>query len=289
MLRSRGEKLFLAVNYALLTLIGCTAVAPFVNLLAESFSGNTAIVAGDVLFWPVQFHLDAYRAILKDVSFVQSFQLTVLRTVIGTCANVLFTTLLAYPLSKAYIKGRSAFLFLIFFTMLFQGGMIPSFLVVKSVGLYNSFWVYVIPGAISAFHVIILKNFFQSIPGEIEESARMDGCSNLGLLFRIVVPLSMPAIATIALFNAVHHWNSFFDAVLYINNSKLYPLQIYLRNLIAANQSQNDLQGTDADEIINPESLKAAALIASMIPIMIAYPFLQKYFVQGITLGSVKS
>jgi putative aldouronate transport system permease protein len=287
---SAGEKWFAVFNYTLLSLFGFVTFAPFLNVVAQSFSDNLAIVAGEVGLWPSGFHWDAYIKILNQAEFIQAFNVTVGRTVVGSLFSVLLTALLAYPLSKAYIRGRSGVLFYVFFTMLFSGGMIPNFLVVKSLGLFNSFWVYILPGAISAFHVIILKNFFQSVPVEVEESAVMDGCSNLGILFRIVVPLSMPAIATIALFNAVHHWNSFFDAVLYVNNDRLYPLQIFLRNLIAANQTQTDgLQGTNVDEIINPESLKAAALITSMLPIIIAYPLLQKYFVKGITLGSIKS
>jgi putative aldouronate transport system permease protein len=286
---SKGETIFTIVNYAVLILLGFAAFAPFLNVIAQSFSSNLAIVAGDVTFWPMGFQLDSYQAILKDPSFLQSFYITVLRTVIGTLISVLLTSFLAYPLSKAVIKGRSGILFFIFFTMLFSGGMIPHFLIVKSLGLFNTLWAFIIPGAISAFHVIILKNFFQGIPVEIEESAVMDGCTNLGILFRMVIPLSMPAIATIALFNAVHQWNSFFDAVLFVNDSKLYPLQIFLRNLIAANQMQNSIEASDLNPIINPESLIAAALMASTIPIVVTYPFLQKFFVKGMVLGSVKS
>lgn len=179
-------------------------------------------------------------------------------------------------------------MFLIVFTMLFSGGMIPTYLVIKELHLMNTFWAYVIPGAVNAFHVVIMKNFFQSIPNELEESARIDGSSNLGILFRIVVPLSMPVIATIALFNAVGQWNSFFDAVMYVTDSSLKPLQIYLRELVMSGQSNINTTDSLERQLLAVESLKAAALIASTLPILLVYPFLQKYFVKGIMIGSVK-
>ncbi|MBO0993202.1 carbohydrate ABC transporter permease [Bacillus sp. SD088] len=285
---SQGEKIFSYTNYFILGIFGILALAPFIYVMAQSFSSQRAIVSGEVIFWPVEFNVNAYSEVLNDDAFIKAFVVSVGRTVIGTFINVFLTCLLAYPLSKPYIKGRGIILFLVVFTMLFSGGMIPTYLTVKSLHLLNSFWAFIIPSAISAFNVIIMKNFFQSVPYELEESARIDGCSNLGILFRIAVPLSMPALATIALFHAVFHWNSFFDAMLYINDRGLFPLQIYLRELIQFNQTDINLMDNMEKQLIATESLKAAALIVSTIPILMVYPFLQRHFVKGIMLGSVK-
>lgn len=286
--RSKGEKTFSVLNYLLMGGFALLCLFPFIHVIAQSLSSQRAIVSGEVLFLPIETTFLAYKEIFMDQDFIRAFIVSVLRTVVGTFASVFFTILLAYPLSKTYIKGRGLILFLIVFTMIFNGGMIPTFLVVRETGLLNTFWAYIIPGLISAFNVIIVKNFFQSIPQELEESAKMDGCSNLGILFKIVIPLSMPVIATISLFVAVFHWNSFFDAVLYITDSSLYPLQVYLRELIQFNTSGIDLKDNLEQALIANESIKAAALIASTLPILIVYPFLQKYFVTGVMIGSVK-
>ncbi|MNI11011.1 L-arabinose transport system permease protein AraQ [compost metagenome] len=285
---SRMEKLFSLVNSIILSTFALLAVTPFVHVLALSFSSYRAIMTGEVVFWPVEWTLHAYREVLGDDAFVNAAVVSVERTLLGTAVNVTLTCLLAYPLSKSYIYGRQTVLFMLAFTLIFGGGMIPTYLVVKETGLLNSFWAYIIPSALSAFNVIIMKNFFQSVPNELEESARIDGCGNMGILLRIVVPLSMPAIATIALFHGVGHWNSFFDAVLYVNDKKLYPLQVYLRNLIQLNDTQIHLTDGLERQMLAMESLKSAALICSTIPILVVYPFLQKYFVKGIMLGSVK-
>jgi ABC-type sugar transport system, permease component len=289
---SGGEQAASVINYAFLGLFGLLALAPFVHLLAQSLSSHSAIVSGKVAFWPVDWTWEAYNRILREQEFLNAFGVSVLRTAAGTLVNVVLTCLFAYPLSKSHLKGRSAIMFLIVFTMMFGGGMIPTFLVVKATGLLNTFWVYIIPGAISAFNVIILKNFFQTVPVELEESAKMDGGSNFGILVRIIIPLSMPAIATIMLFHAVGHWNAFFDTVLYVTERKLFPLQVYLRELVMFNHSDINRNVSDSlnmdSTLLALESLKAAALIASTVPILLVYPFLQKYFVKGLMLGSVK-
>lgn len=289
---TRGEQLASILNYVILGAFALLALAPFVHVLAQSFSSHQAITSGKVTLWPVDFTIESYSRVLGEQEFLRSFQISILRTVVGTAVNVMLTCLLAYPIAKPYIKGRSAIMFMIVFSMMFGGGMIPTFLIVKETGLLNSFWAFIIPGAISAFNVIIIRNFFQSVPAELEESAKIDGGSNLGILFRIVIPLSMPAIATITLFHAVGHWNAFFDTVLYVTDRKLFPLQVYLRELIMFNQSgidNNSGYSSNMDStLLALESIKAAALISSTIPILIVYPFLQKYFVKGIMLGSVK-
>lgn len=285
---SAGERVFSWVNAGLLACFGFLAVAPFIHIVAQSFSGHDAIISGRVVFWPVDFQTKAYEEVFNDHAFTRAFFVSVLRAVVGTLLNVLMTVLLAYPLSKSYIRGRQVIMFLVVFTMLFSGGMIPTYLVVKAAGLLNTFWAMIIPGLIWSFNVIIMKNFFQSVPHELEESGRIDGCSNTGILFRIAVPLSMPAIATITLFHAVGHWNSFFDAVLYIMDRNLFPLQIYLRELIQFNSSNIDTYDNWERQLLATESLKAAALFTGTAPILMVYPFLQKHFVKGIMLGSVK-
>ncbi|MGY3714679.1 carbohydrate ABC transporter permease [Sutcliffiella cohnii] len=286
--QSKGERAFTIFNYLFLGGFALICLFPFVHVIAQSLSSQRAIVSGEVLFLPIETTFLAYKEVLMDQHFLKAFSISVLRTVVGTFVNVFFTCLMAYPLSKTYIKGRGLILFMVVFTMLFSGGMIPTYLVVRETGLLNSFWAYIIPTMISAFNLIIVKNFFQSIPAELEESAKMDGASNIGILFKIVIPLSMPVIATIGLFHAVFHWNSFFDAVLYINDRSLYPLQVYLRELIQFDQSEINLRDNFEQQLLANESLKAAALISSTLPILIVYPFLQKYFVKGVMLGSVK-
>lgn len=286
---SRGEKIFAAFNYSALVVLSLLCVLPFVNIFAQSLSGHHAITSGSVGLLPVDFNTMAYGKVFQDKAFLWSMWISIARTTVGVGLSVLLTVMMAYPLSKPYVKGRGVILFLLVFSMLFGSGIIPSYLLNKYLGLLNTFWVMIVPSLIAAFHVIIVRTFFQSLPNELEESARIDGCGNLGILFRIVLPLSMPVIAAISLFKAVTHWNAFFDAVIYITDAKLHPLQVYLRNLIMMNASTiNTGDARVDDELIANESLKSAALFTSMVPILLVYPFLQKYFVKGMLLGSVK-
>jgi len=288
MLQTNGEKVFNVVNYLLLIVVALLALAPFLHVIAQSLSSHRAIVSGEVGLWPIEWNLLAYNEVVKDNAFWRSFYVSVLRTVLGTFVNVALASMLAYPLSRTYLKGRGPIMFIIVFSMMFNGGIIPTYLVVKSLNLINTFWAFIIPMAVGAFAVIVLKNFFQAVPEELEDSARMDGCSNVGILFRIFIPLSMPAIATMALFHAVAHWNAFFDAVLYIQNRNLFPLQVFLRELIQFNSTNASLMDNLERQMIANESLKAATLIAATVPILLVYPALQKYFIKGIMLGSVK-
>lgn len=288
MLQTKGEKAFNVVNSILLILIALLALAPFVHVVAQSFSSHRAIVSGEVSLWPIEWTLAAYNEVFKDRAFWNSFFISVLRTVVGTFVNVLLASMVAYPLSRQYLKGRSVIMFLIVFTMMFNGGIIPTYLVVKELHLLNTFWAYIIPMAVGAFAIIVLKNFFQEVPKELEESALIDGASNVGIMFRIFIPLSMPAIATMALFHAVAHWNAFFDAVLYVQNRELFPLQVFLRELIQFNSTNASLMDNLERQMIANESLKAATLIAATVPILIVYPALQKYFIKGLLIGSVK-
>lgn len=285
---SPGEKWFYRINAALLVFIAAICVFPFLNTFAQSFSSHRAIITGSVGLWPVEFNVRAYQKVFEDHTFYAALYISVLRTAVGATLGVLVSALLAYPLARPQIKGRQTILFLILFTMLFSGGMIPTYLIVKSLGLLNSFWAMIIPGLTGAFHILVMKSFFQGIPAELEDSARVDGCSPFGIFFRIILPLSLPMLAAIFLFKAVGHWNAFFDAILYITDRSMYPLQVYLRDLIMLDQMTKDFMVEDIEKTVPPESLKAATLMTSMLPIMLVYPFLQKYFVKGMMLGSVK-
>ncbi|MBP1917399.1 putative aldouronate transport system permease protein [Lederbergia galactosidilyticus] len=283
-----GSRIFDVANYIILTLCGLATLLPFIYIVAVSFAPLDQVLQGGLILWPKEFVLSAYETIFSNSSFIRSLWVTVLLTVIGTTTNILFTALMAYPLAKKTLKGRSVIMFLVLFTMLFSGGMIPTYMIVKWTGLINTIWSMILPTAISAFNLIIMKNFFQSIPGEIEESARIDGCSHFGVLFRIVVPLSMPAIATFTLFYSVTHWNQFFAAIIYIHDTDMWPIQVLLRQMIIIG-STTEFQSVDAGEIqVLPTTIKMAAIVVATVPILIVYPFLQKHFAKGVMLGSVK-
>ncbi|MDF2962213.1 MAG: transporter permease [Paenibacillus sp.] len=286
---SLGSRIFDTANVSLLIFFSLITLFPFVYILATSLAPLSQVLRGGLILWPERLTWDAYNTILSNRHFVGSLWITVVITVTGTFVNLLFTAFMAYPLAKKRLKGRSTILFLVLFTMLFSGGIIPSYMIVKSLGLLNSVWSLILPGAISAFNLIIMKNFFQSIPEELEESARIDGCKNLGVLFRIVLPLSMPALATFTLFYAVGHWNSFFGAVMYITKSNLWPIQVVLRQMIIQGSTQEFQEAlTSAEKQVLPGTIKMAAIMVATIPILFVYPFLQKHFAKGVLLGSVK-
>ncbi|MGI2296761.1 carbohydrate ABC transporter permease [Paenibacillus sp. GXUN7292] len=287
--RSRGEKAFDVFNILLLAAAAAITLFPFWYIAAVSLSPIEQVMRGGLILWPESLTLESYKLILTNAHFTRALWITVALTAVGTLTNLVLTALMAYPLSKKRLKGRSALLFLVLFTMLFSGGMIPSYLVMKWLNLLNSFWSVIIPSGISAFNLIILKNFFQGIPEELEESGKMDGCTNTGVLFRIVLPLSMPAMATFTLFYAVGHWNQFFTSILYVTNSKLWPIQVVLRQMIIQGSTE-EFQAAIANETteIMPTTIKMAAIIVATVPILFVYPFLQKHFAKGVLLGSVK-
>jgi putative aldouronate transport system permease protein len=226
--------------------------------------------------------------VFKEGSIFQSMRNSIYITVVGTLINMIMTMFAAYPLSKPRLRGRKILLFLIAFTMWFSGGLIPSYLLVKQLKLIDTFWALMIPGAISTYNMILLKTFFQSIPSSLEESAQIDGCNDIVILFKIILPLALPALATISLFYAVGHWNNFFSALIYINKSTMYPLQVKLRQIITLNRVE-DFNNIVEDQVqIVQETIKAASIVISTIPIIIVYPFLQKYFVKGVMIGSIK-
>jgi putative aldouronate transport system permease protein len=275
------------VNYAILMLVALVTVLPFVYVLAVSFTDPIEVAKGGIILFPTKFSLAAYQYIFSTNTLIRSLGVSVYITVVGTIINLVFTSLMAYPLAKTHLRGRQFILMAVLFTMLFSGGLIPTYFVVKALGLTNSLWSLMIPSAISAFNLIVLKNFFQNIPDGLEDSAKIDGCNDMGVLFRIVLPLSMPALATFALFYAVGHWNTFFSAIMYINDNKLWPVQVLLREIVILAQSR--IGDTDMDErLIQPLTIRMAVIVFATLPILMVYPFLQKHFAKGVMLGSVK-
>ncbi|SFM17702.1 putative aldouronate transport system permease protein [Paenibacillus sp. 1_12] len=284
-----GSRIFDGFNYIFLMVVTLLTFIPFYYVLVASLSPVKQVLTSNIILWPDEFTLDAYHMIMSNPSFVRALLFTLYITVTGTLTNMLFTTSLAYTLSKKRFRGRRVILILVIFSMLFSGGMIPTFLVVKGLGMLNTIWALLIPGAISAFNLIILKNFFLSIPESLEESARIDGCSNFGVLFRIVLPLSLPALATFTMFYAVGNWNQFFAPIIYENNSKFWTLQVVLRQLVIVGDTTGYGQTVDDfNKAAFPETLKYAAIIVATVPILLIYPFLQKYFTKGVLLGSIK-
>jgi putative aldouronate transport system permease protein len=275
------------INYTLLLIFGLAAVLPFFYVIAVSFTDPAEVAKGGLILFPKKFSLAAYEYIFSTNVLLRSLGVSVYITVVGTLINLLFTSLMAYPLAKPHLRGRQVILLGVLFTMLFSGGLIPTYFVVKAVGLTNTLWSLMIPGAISGFNLIVLKNFFQSIPEGLEDSAKIDGCNDFGVLMRIVIPLSMPAMATFALFYAVGHWNTFFSAIIYINDNKLWPVQVLLREVVIMAQSR--IGDTEMDEaLIQPLTIRMAVIVFATLPILVVYPFLQKHFAKGVLLGSIK-
>jgi putative aldouronate transport system permease protein len=284
-----GTKIWLIFVYFFIIFVVLLMTLPFVNILAISFSNNSAVLQGKVRFWPVDFSLVTYRQVFKETQILLGLRNTILLTVVGTVINLTLTLLAAYPLSKGWLKGRGVILTLITVTMVFSAGMIPNYLLVSNLKLLNTFWALWLPGAMSTFNMIIMKSFIQSIPDSLEEAAQIDGASGFRILLQIIIPLSLPSIATIALFYAVGWWNSYFSNMLYINRSALTTLQIQLRDLLSM---RNNNVFTTVDTVdtmrVAEESVKAVSIVIATVPILLVYPFLQKYFVKGVMVGSIK-
>nr|WP_308628522.1 carbohydrate ABC transporter permease [uncultured Eisenbergiella sp.] len=278
-----------ALNYILISLLTFVCLYPFLNVLAYSFSGYNAVLAKEVTFYPIGFTLDAYKQILGRTTIWTAMKTTVIVTLLGTALSLLLTTFAAYALSISDLPGRKVLTGMILFTMYFGGGMIPTFLVVKNVGLYDSLGALFIPQAVSVFNFIVMRTFFRELPESLQDAARIDGASYMQVLVKIILPLSLPIIATIGLFYAVGYWNSYFEALIYIQDVDKYTLQLRLRSLLFGNELTS---ANSADNVVGamvlPQSLKMAIVTVSTVPILIVYPWLQKYFVKGVMLGSVK-
>ncbi|UKS27142.1 carbohydrate ABC transporter permease [Paenibacillus sp. HWE-109] len=275
--------------YAALLLSGLLTLLPMANVLSKALSEETAVISGKVGIIPVGFQLDTMKYVVSSSQFLHAISVSLLVMVIGTVFAILLTALTAYPLSKRHLPGIPFILLMFIFTMLFNGGIIPNYLLMKELHLINNLWSLMLPALISVFNMLVIKSYYESLPEALEESAKMDGARNFTILFRIILPLSTPVIATIALFYAVYFWNDYFHPMLYISNPSLKPLQLYLRDIVMDADSSSALNKSVDDMMnISPEGIRAATVIASIIPMLLVYPFLQKHFVKGVLIGSVK-
>jgi len=286
-----GRRAFDMFNYTFLIAISLICLFPLIHVFAISLSSSSAAAAGKVILWPVEFTTSSYEVVLNKPEFLRSFGVTLQRVLLGLAVNMFLTVLIAYPLSKEArdFKRRTLYAWLFVFTILFNGGLIPTYIVVKELDLINTIWALVIPGAVPVFNVILLLNFFRGLPREMEEAAFVDGASYWTTLWRIYVPLSMPALATLILFTTVGHWNSWFDGLIYMNRPENYPLQSYLQTVVI-NRDLTLVSNSDLSSLaeVSDRTYKAAQIFLGSMPILVVYPFLQKYFVKGIVLGSVK-
>ncbi|KRF10248.1 ABC transporter permease [Paenibacillus sp. Soil766] len=286
---SIGEKLFDIANYLFLAIVAIAMILPVMYIVAGSFASDLEIGSRSFFLIPKDITWDAYKFVFKDNTLPRSLGVSVLITIGGTLVNLFFTFTMAYALSRRHMIGRNVFMNLIIFTMVFSGGIIPTYLVVKSLGLLNTYWAVMLPVAINAFNLIVIKSFFQEIPNELIESARIDGCNDIGVLWRIVLPLSKPVIATFALFYAVAHWNDFFNALIYLSDAKKWPMQVLLRQIVLMATGSLEMGTYDPTYVKPPDqSIKMAIIVVGTLPILMVYPFIQKYFAKGVLIGAVK-
>lgn len=284
--KSIASKVFDAANYTLLAMLAFMTLYPFWDSLIVSITPLEESLASVVHLYPKTITFEAYEYIFHMKELWTSFGNSIFITFVGTLISMFVTILAAFSLSKHNLPGKRFILFVLVFTMMFSGGIIPTYIVVREAGLLNSLWGLMIPTAINTYNLIIMRNFFMSVPESLEESAKIDGCTDVGVLFRIVLPLSLPAVATITLFYAVARWNDFFTAVMYITDKEKWPLQLFLRAMLMENEASYESGGDNP--FLLGQSIKMASIMISTIPVLLIYPFLQKYFVQGATLGAVK-
>ena len=291
--KSAASYLYKGLVIFFLLLLTMLCLLPIVHTLATSFSSRAAVISGRVGLLPVGFSTIAYERILDDSMFIQSFKNSVVRVILGGGINLVLTILTAYPLSRSRERfpQRNIYMWYIVFSMLFAGGIIPSYLLIKNLGLLDTIWVLVLPGALPIFNMLVLMNYFRGLPSEIEEAAVIDGASAWVMMVKIMVPLAIPSIATVTLFSIVNHWNAFFDGVIYINSGTKKPLQTYLQSLVIDQSQFMNMTAEERQRLeeLTSKNFNAAKLLVSMIPILAVYPFLQRFFVTGLVLGSVKS
>jgi putative aldouronate transport system permease protein len=287
---SVGDKLFLIGIYVILSLVLVVVLYPLIYIFSSSLSSPSAVTSGRVWLWPVEFSLKGYASLIENPKIITGYANSLFYTAAGTLISVALTIMIAYPLSRKTFFGRNMLMMLITFTLLFSGGLIPTYLVVKQLGLIDTRWALLIPNAIWVWQVIIARTFFQnSIPDELIDASEMDGCSDLRFMWSVVIPLSKPIIAVLFLMYSVGQWNAYFDALIYLKTANLFPLQLILRSIIILNNSSN---ATDALKMVErqqlAELLKYSLIVAATLPVLIIYPFVQRYFVQGMLVGSVK-
>ncbi|QSS98787.1 carbohydrate ABC transporter permease [Pontibacillus sp. ALD_SL1] len=290
--RSREDKIFDFINFTLLTIFLIAILYPLWFVIIGSISNPDRIFAGDVLFLPKDITFEGFQRIFADGKIWMGYRNTIIYTVLGTTVNITLTLMAAYALSRKDLFGGKVIMLLLVFTMFFSGGLIPTYLVVKQLGLVNTMWAMILPKAVAVWNLIVVKTFFEmTIPKDLLEAAKMDGCTNFNFFRRIVLPLSKPIIAVMVLFYAVGHWNSYFDALIYLNDEGLYPLQLVLRSILVQNEASismvSDLESYAAQKRI-AELIKYGVIIVATLPLLIVYPFIQKYFVKGVMIGGIK-
>lgn len=289
---NRSDKIFYSVIAVVIFLLTILVLYPILYVISASFSSSAAVTEGRVWVWPVEPTLEAYKAVFKYQDIWLGYKNTIIYTVFGTIVNVAMAMICAYPMARPDLWGKNVLSFFFAFTMLFGGGMIPSYILMKNLGLLNNPLVMIIPGAMSVYNMIVARNFIQNnIPGELLESAKIDGCNDFQFFFRMVLPLSKAIIAVLTLWHAVGHWNSYFSAFLYFTEKELYPLQIFLKEILVQSNVNTEVVGDVADALAMQnlkQLLKYAVIVVSTVPLFTFYPFVQKHFVKGVTIGSVK-
>ncbi|MGN9844446.1 carbohydrate ABC transporter permease [Nonomuraea sp. H19] len=286
--KTRGYRVFQGINAVILTGVVVLTLYPFINIIARSVSEERYIITGQVNLLPRGFNLSTYQLVISDPMFWTNYRNTVVYTVVATAIAMVLTTCYAYVLSKKHLKGRMVLVWVAVFTMIFSGGLIPNYVLINSLGLTNSIWAIVLPNAISVFNLLVMKAFFESLPSDLEEAAAIDGLNTYGILWRIVLPLSKAVIATMVLFYAVSFWNSWFTAFLYLNDTDLFPVTVYLRNLIAGATGAESAGAMSAEATQAAANIQSVTIILTVLPILVVYPFVQRYFVSGVMLGAVK-
>jgi putative aldouronate transport system permease protein len=287
-----GDRIFNVVNYTILSFFFIIVLYPLIYIVSASFSSTDAVISGRVWLWPVEPGLKGYEAVFNNKAIWKGFANSLFYTIVGTVINVVLTIVAAYPLSRRDFVGRNAIMFIFVFTIMFSGGLIPSYLLVKDLGLLDSRWSLILPSAISIFNVIIARTYFQTnIPQEMLEASQVDGCTDFKFVTKVVVPLSGPIIAVISLFYAVGHWNSYFNALLYLKDRELFPLQLVLRSILIQNQVDSSMLMNEEDLVARQglaDLLKYSLIVVASVPVLIIYPFVQKHFVKGVMIGSIK-
>lgn len=288
---TKGEKIFYAFNYVFLIVVALICLAPLVYILAVSFSANDAVKAGLVTFWPVKFTTIGYEYLLANQMFWRSMGNSVVRSLLGTAINLICTCLVAYPLSRTNekFKFRTLYAWFFFIPMLVGGGLIPTYMIIKETGIMNTIWALVVPGAVPVFYVMVLLNFFRNLPSELEEAAVIDGAGHLRVLLQVYLPLSTPSLATICVYAILGHWNDWFGGAIYLNKLSQFPLMTYLQTVVV-NYDPNKLSPSELERMsrLGSETVEAAQIFVSMLPILITYPFFQRYFTKGLLMGGVK-
>lgn len=291
---STPEKILQVLIYIIVIALCFSIILPCLNILALAFNDGTDAARGGVYFWPRMFTLDNFIEVFKNGELISAYKITIARTVLGTLLSLFLLTLSAYVLKNKTLPGRTFFTMAIAFTMLFSGGMIPNFIQYNNLGLIDSFWVYIFPGCIGAYYLIMVRTFFDTIPDSLEESAKIDGCGYVGIYAKIIMPLSKPIIAVIGLYTAVNHWNDWFSGAFYMRSSKLWPVQTVLQQMLNKAMSASEAPTNigqliaQATRSVTSDSLKMASVIVTMLPILCIYPFIQKYFAKGVMIGAVK-